>query len=181
MWHLKRQDIGGQRISSAFSEHKSMNWFRLFAVFAAAGATYAFSTITKNSSTFEGLVNSLSVMTSSSATILGFLVSAGALLYAVANTTLARNLQRTGHFQKMLGELFFCASTFLASLLIGFVCLFLSVGISSDVSNSDMRFLIGSGAFVLVSSYAYLMLIPLGYKMWLVLSNITPSRPGALE
>jgi len=158
-----------------------MNWFRFFAVFAAAGATYAFSTLTKSGSTFEGLTNGLSVMTSSSATILGFLVSAGALLYAVANTTLARNLQRTGHFQRMLGDLFFCASTFLASLLIGFVCLFLSVSPSSEVSNSNIRFLVSSGAFVLVSSYAYLMLIPLGYKMWLVLSNITPSRPGTLE
>src|SRR4051812_36875209 len=41
------------------------------------------------------LRNALGVVAGASATILGFLVSAGALLYAVANTRLARNLQRT--------------------------------------------------------------------------------------
>ncbi len=115
--------------------------------------------------------NAVNVVAGAAATILGFLVSAGALLYAVANTTLARNLQRTGHFNRLLADLFIAASCFLFALVVGLLALFLS----------PAKLEVGIRAMVFANVLAYLLLIPVGQKLWLLLSNIAPEKPGRLE
>src|SRR5262245_45108406 len=97
--------------------------YRVLALVVAIAAAFYFSTGSFISSVGD-LRNAVNGLVSSSATLLGFLVSAGALLYAVANTTLARNLQRTGHFRDLLEDLFLAAACFLAALVLGLACLF---------------------------------------------------------
>lgn len=152
-----------------------MNPYRLFAIAAAGVVVYVFSTTTLATKEAD-LRNAVNVIAGTSATLLGFLVSAGALLYAVANTTLARNLQRTGHFQGLLDDLFVDATAFLAALLVGLTCLFLP-----DLAfpgSSATRLNVGIYVLVFANALAYLLLIPVGRKLWLLLSNIRPdSQP----
>lgn len=122
----------------------------------------------------------LSVLVGCAAAILGFLVSTGALLYAVANTALARNMQRTGYFQSLLANLFMAAGSFFLSLVAGAVNLFIPP-IPSGLLPGFSHFEIGMVGFVFFNAAAYFMLIPLGHKMWLLLSNLEPENPKSLE
>ena len=123
--------------------------------------------------------NAVNVIAGASATILGFLVSAGALLYAVSNTTLARNLQKTGHFGRLLADLFLASGAFLVALVVGLVCLLLP---STPVTGSKLGALdFGMYALIFTNVLSYLLLVPVGHKMWVFLSNLTPDNPGTLE
>lgn len=122
----------------------------------------------------------LGVLVGCAAAILGFLVSAGALLYAVANTTLARNMQRTGYFQSLLADLFIAAGSFFLSLAVGAINLFIP-STPSDLLTGFSHFEIGMMGFVFCNASAYFMLIPLGHRMWLLLSNLEPENPKSLE
>jgi hypothetical protein len=145
--------------------------FRGVAATIAAAAVYFFigaELITRESD----LRNAVNVIAGTGATILGFLVSAGALLYAVSNTALVRNLQRTRHFHRLLEDLFICATAFLVALVVALTCLFLPA-----VPFGATRFTkldIGMLALVFSSVVAYLLLIPVGHKMWELLSNVSP-------
>src|SRR5437016_1740825 len=98
--------------------------FRALAVGAAGVAVYYFTRVGLVTEV-QDLRAAVNTLVGASATLLGFLVSAGALLYAVSNTTLARNLQRTGHFNRLLEDLFIAAGAFLVALMVGMLCLFL--------------------------------------------------------
>jgi Na+/H+-translocating membrane pyrophosphatase len=52
-----------------------------------------------------------------SATMLGFLIAALAVLASIAGMRLLRNMQRTGHYQNLLARLLICAAAF--ALLLG--------------------------------------------------------------
>jgi len=123
--------------------------------------------------------NAVNVIAGAAATILGFLVSAGALLFAVSNTTLARNLQRTGHFNRLLADLFIAAAWFLIALVVGLTCELLpaSKGAESPYSKLD----VGMHILVFANVLAYLLLVPVGHKMWLLLSSLVPLEPRRLE
>src|SRR4051812_12908200 len=92
-------------ISKASSAGDRVTVFRLVAFAAAVVAATLLSDFPWLDREAD-VRNAVGVIVSASATLLGFLVSAGALLYAVASTTLARNLQRTGHFSRLLEDLF---------------------------------------------------------------------------
>lgn len=109
------------------------------------------------------------VLAGACATLLGFLVSAGALIYAVSATALAQNLMRTGHLRNLLVDLFADIAVFLAALLLALGCLFLP---QPSEGNEWMK--IALSLTVAVSAFAMLLLIPVGRKMWLLLSNLSP-------
>ncbi|TGV09419.1 hypothetical protein E4695_04700 [Alcaligenaceae bacterium 429] len=120
----------------------------------------------------------IGTLISISTTLLGFSVSSAALLYAVADTRLARNLQRTGHFGTLLQSLFSCALFFFVSLSLGTVYLFLPNPLFYkeinliEIVELFLTFVIG---------LSYTSLIPLSGKFWLLLSNIRPDNPDKLE
>lgn len=97
------------------------------------------------------------------ATMLGFLVSAGALVYAIAQTTLVQNLFRTEHLQKLLAALFLDAGLFLVALCGALV------GLLIKPELSFLRLLVTLNAAALSG------LIPLGYTMWHLLISAGPS------
>ncbi|CAJ48904.1 hypothetical protein [Bordetella avium] len=141
-----------------------------------AVAGYCFSTLPQPAQDAETLRVVFSSSAGILATLLGFLVSAGALLYAVSNTRLARNAQRTGHFGSLLGDLFFSALALFMALAIATSGLFLTSTLhASGQSSTVISCLIG---FVVAS---LISLIPLGHKMWLLLSSIEPEDAKAME
>lgn len=105
----------------------------------------------------------LSAIVGMDATMLGFLVSAGALVYAIAQTTLVQNLFRTGHLQKLLLALFLDAGLFLVALCGALV------GLLIKPELVFLRLLVALNAAALAG------LIPLGYTMWHLLISAGPS------
>ncbi|SRR5258708_1962247 len=152
--------------------------FRGAAIVFAGAMVYAY--IRSGYSPKEADVrNAINVIAGASATILGFLVSSGALMYAVSNTMLARNLQRSGHFGRLLADLFFASGSFLVALIVGLVCLLLPATFLSESKLTPLD--LGMDALIFFNVLSYLLLIPVGNKMWLLLSNVTPDRFGTLE
>lgn len=96
------------------------------------------------------------------ATMLGFLVSAGALVFAIAQTSLVQNLFRTGHLQRLLGALFLDAVLFLVALCGALLCLMTKLDIQY------LRLLVALNASALAG------LIPVGYTMWNLLVAAGP-------
>jgi hypothetical protein len=97
------------------------------------------------------------------ATMLGFLVSAGALIYAIAQTSLVKNLQRTGHIKRLLGTLFLDAFLFFLALCSALYCLL----VVHDIENIR--------ALVTLNVAALAGLIPFGYTLWNLLIASGPS------
>ena len=125
--------------------------------------------------------NALNVVAGASATILGFLVSSGALLYAVINTRLVRNLQRTKHFGKLLDSLFFDGLCFLVALLVGLISLFLPEKPIAPEHCKITWLLAGTYVVIFTNVVAYTLLVPLGRNLWILLSNIKPDNPDTME
>jgi len=157
---------------------------RAIALLLGIFASLVFAKCSLGAITTPDLRVALGVVVGCAAALLGFLVSAGALLYAVANTTLARNMQRTGHFQDLLEDLFAAAIAFFIALVVGVSCLF----VPSPYLNADpirvftfSRFNFGMIITVFANATAYSLLVPLGRKMWLLLSNLQPEKSGSLE
>ncbi|WP_179284206.1 hypothetical protein [Bordetella genomosp. 10] len=156
-----------------------MTIFRLIAFVLSCLAPYALAKLGPSAISAADLRSNLSTLVGAASALLGFLVSAGALLYAVANTTLARNLQRTGHFQALLSDLYVCASAYFVALGISVASLFIPTTAIASTRFSLLE--VAVAVVVFSNSFAYLLLIPLGRKMWLLLSNIQPENPGRLE
>jgi hypothetical protein len=129
-------------------------------------------------STGTDLRNAINVLAGADATLLGFLVSAGALLYAVANTRLVRNLQRTGHFNLLLSDLFWNSGLFLVSLCVCVAGLF--VVAPEAPAPADKLFAVTRVALGL-NVAAFLTLVPLGRNMWVLLANLKPDGGPGLE
>jgi len=120
----------------------------------------------------------IGTMLSVMATLLGFTVSSTALLYAVADTRLARNLQRTGHFNCLLRSLFQSAFFFFFSVLLGITYLVLP----KELTLKGYNILETIGTFFIIIVFISLFqLIPVAKKFWLLLSNIQPENPHTLE
>jgi hypothetical protein len=132
--------------------------------------------------TADQLTNAISSIVAVDATLLGFLVSAGALLYAVANTRIAGNLQRTGHFGRIVTDMTQCAASFLLALVGGMVCLFVprdAAAIAEGLSRSWAA--VGAQILVGANVIAFFLLLPVGHKMHLLLTSITPENPDKLD
>jgi hypothetical protein len=134
---------------------------------AAAGCVHSHAPLA-----FPEMRNVANVFAGVNATLLGFLVSAGALLYAVANTSLARNLQRTGHFGRLLGDLFTAAGVFLLALVWSLVGLFVPEKVDGFADGAVMWHVLAGMVFF--NSGAFALLLPLGYKFWHLLVGLQP-------
>jgi hypothetical protein len=120
------------------------------------------------------LRNAVNVFAGVDGTLLGFLVSAGALLYAVANTRLAENLQRTGHFRRLLVDLFLSCAAFLVALIASLVGLFV------PGKGDGFSLAMATQVIVAANAVAFLWLLPVGWKLWVLLSNLEPNGGRAL-
>ena len=112
-----------------------------------------------------------SMMGSVAATMVGFLVAVGALLYAVANTPLVSYLRQLGVEKRILFDLF-------SATLFWLICLFFSIFANFPKANL-------SAAFSGIISYLFaicglLSFLPIGYSLWMILSNLD-SEPGNKE
>lgn len=103
-----------------------------------------------------------SVAAQVSATLLGFLITGLSILASVSGNRLLKKMQESGHYQVLLKKIFVVSIWYASSLVIGcwtvispFNLLFVSAYIS---------------LFVFLSSI--LMLGDIGWRFWLVLTNI---------
>lgn len=94
-------------------------------------------------------------------TMLGFLVAALAILTAVLNRRLMQNMIKTGHYYRLLSELYWASSFFLSTLIISLASLFLNgiylcggVSIASGTLSVAVLLLMAAGRkFMLVMEY----------------------------
>ncbi|WP_395701243.1 hypothetical protein [Aquabacterium sp.] len=161
--------------ASSARSHASF-WYRAFAV-TAAGAVYLglpHIPLVADEGLLRGVVNTIA---GSDATLLGFLISAGALLYAVANTRLVQNLMRTGHFNKVVGELFVAAGAFLVAVALGFAC-----GLApTQTSDGTQAFQVLMRLVVAANACAFLLLVPPARGLWVLLTSLEPEGGTALR
>ena len=103
------------------------------------------------------------VMSSVAATMVGFLVAVGALLYTVANTPLVSFLRKHGVEKRILFDLFSATCFWL-------ICLFFSIFANFPMANisPEISGIIGFG----FSICGLLSFFPIGYSLWMILSNI---------
>jgi len=105
--------------------------------------------------------------------LVGFLISAGALLYAVANTRLIQQLQKSGHFHKVLVDLFIAVVTFFLALGFSITAL---IPISWGAESAWPSTLISIATHLNIISF--LLLIPVGWSFWILLTNLDPTEPA---
>lgn len=103
------------------------------------------------------------VVASLSGTMLGLILAALAILASVANTTLIRNMSRTGHFQFLLRRMVVCIAAFGVTTLVGIGMLFVPV-----ISVQHCYVLLGIGFLAME------FLADVCMKFWIVLSNLYP-------
>ncbi|ENO0459396.1 hypothetical protein ACAK56_003423 [Salmonella enterica] len=73
-----------------------------------------------------GLYGIVTTMAGLAGTLLGFLITAVALLTAVMDRTLLTNMRKTGHYQRLMKGIFQTSGLFLMQIILLVICLFLS-------------------------------------------------------
>ncbi|WP_233405863.1 hypothetical protein [Enterobacter roggenkampii] len=116
---------------------------------------------------FRGLDDSAirsasSVAAQVSATLLGFLIAALAILASVTGSRLIRNMQESGHYRVLLKKIFIVSVWYALSLIVGCWAVI-----------SPIQFLYVS-AFICLGTFlaSVLMLGDIGWRFWMVLKNI---------
>lgn len=95
-------------------------------------------------------------------TMLGFLITALAILTAMINVKLLANMRKSGHYDKLVKELVFSCVTFLAVMVVCLVALLFSV--------QWVQFVFKLATGLMAFSVALLALV--GRKFYLVISSI---------
>lgn len=116
--------------------------------------------------TSENLRGFLGLIAQISATMLGFLLAALAILASISGHRLLRNMQKTGHYQVLL-ERFLINTVAYAAAMMAAIAAFLFepyLCISSLISS-------------IIFVFATLLLCDIGYRLWLVLKNLGPENP----
>ncbi|NUZ07660.1 hypothetical protein [Piscinibacter koreensis] len=96
-----------------------------------------------------------------SATMLGFLLAALAVLASINHTHLVRMMRQTGHYKDLLHTVFASCATFLLCLLLGF-----TLALGFEIPGWTR------GAIVPAHLAALASLVDVGRKFWLVLCNL---------
>lgn len=127
------------------------------AVAVAFGGAVAFSLVLDDHASANTIRENLTVIIGTSSTLLGFLISSGALIFAVGQTPLIRNLYRTGHMQRLLTNLHFAGICFFGATCSGFFAMYkpsLSTAFGIVLPNqyvvSVAMMLFATGLFLLV-------------------------------
>lgn len=100
-----------------------------------------------------------------SATMLGFLIAALSILASISGHRLLRQMQRLGHYRVLLRRFFINSTAFAAAMVAALVSI---VFRDSNPFSTYSAFLL----FV----FATLLLVDIGYRLWLVMHNLTPSE-----
>lgn len=108
----------------------------------------------------EAIRSAASALAGVAATMVGFMLAALSVLTAVANQRLIRNMQKTGHYRRLLHELYHCGGAYAIMLVGAMVSLF---------APSPAHIL---SLTVGVSAYALLVMLSAGKKFWMVLTHL---------
>jgi hypothetical protein len=111
--------------------------------------------------------NAVGVAAQISATMLGFLLAALAILASISGHRLVRNMQRSGHYRVLLRVVYTDSIAFGAAMLVSLAGLITVSNLASFAT-----------AALAVFSYASAMLVDVAYRFWLVLANLTPDSQG---
>ena len=103
----------------------------------------------------------LGLLAQVSATMLGFLLAAMAILASISGARLIRNMQKTGHFVVLLNCFFVNTIAFGASMVVAIAATMLNVRIADGA-------ILSAGIFV----FSCLLLCDVGWRFWLVLTEI---------
>ena len=114
----------------------------------------------------DALHNASSAFAGVTATMLGFMIAALSILTAVANQKLLRNMQRTGHYKKLLHELYHTSAAYAAGMVASLTSIFLSAPYISWSMTLT----------IFAVTYSTLMIISVGHKFWVVLINLHPDQ-----
>lgn len=110
-------------------------------------------------------VTTITTVVQISASMMGFMLAALAILISVADKPLVLNLQKSGHYQDLLNTLFVASVIFaVAFFLSGTVLIF---GVTIPYWKHFLLLLLFSGSLALLQT---------GWKFWLVLSNLHPHQ-----
>lgn len=139
-----------------------MQTLRLFELALAAAAGYGVWYLT-SAHTVGALHEIASAFAAVAGTLLGFAIAALSILTAVVDRRLVVNLRKTGHYSRLLSELYYSATGFLVALLAALVCLFLS-GLPLHVGVATM-----TAAMV----FATALLVSAGRKFAMVMEHLT--------
>lgn len=104
----------------------------------------------------------LGLLAQVSATMLGFLLAALAILASISGSRLIRNMQKTGHFVVMLNRFFVNTIAFGFSMV-------------ASISASLLYARIGDGALIASGLFVFscLLLCDVGWRFWLVLTELS--------
>lgn len=112
---------------------------------------------TDDARTFLGLLAQIS------ATMLGFLLAALAILASIAGHRLLRNMQRTGHYQVLLKRFFVNTVAFGMATFVALLAYLSNTYIHQATLGASIVFL-----------FSALLLVDVGWRFWLVLSSLSP-------
>lgn len=96
------------------------------------------------------------------ATMLGFLIAALSILASISGHRLLRNMQKTGHYRVLLRGFFINSAAYAVAMLAAFGALMFKLFFPWPT-------LIALTLF----TFATLLLVDIGWKLWLVLHNLT--------
>lgn len=138
------------------------HWNKISLAAAALLAYLAFKAETFQALEAMDSRNIVGIFAQISATMLGFLMAALSILATVSGNRLMRNLRKTGHYRSLLSGFFLNTVAFTAAMLASFAALLISNG-------APWTYLIAFYLFAL----AWLFLVNVGYKLWVVLNNLS--------
>lgn len=103
----------------------SVRWKTLLPRAVVATAVAILFVVYKDSLSIERLYNIAGVIAGVAGTLLGFLITAVALLTAVMDRTLVANMRKTGHYQRLVFDTFATCSALLGVVVTSILSLFL--------------------------------------------------------
>lgn len=101
------------------------------------------------------------IIAQTSATMLGFLLAVVSVLASIAGTRLVKNMMKTGHYRVLLRKLMLNALAYGLAAAISFPAIFISDFVIQVIAISLFSFTV-----------ACLWLIDVGWRMWLVMTNL---------
>jgi predicted lysophospholipase L1 biosynthesis ABC-type transport system permease subunit len=99
------------------------------------------------------------------ATMLGFLIAALSILASISSHRLLRKMQEEGHYRVLLRRFFINSTAYAVAMLAAFIVIIFK-----------KYFPVTMVAAFVAFSFATLLLADIGWRLWLVLHNLTPDK-----
>lgn len=139
------------------------HWTSLSLFFAIALTTFAWSTGLFVELGSADSKNAAGIFAQISATMLGFLIAALSILASISGHRLLREMQKKGHYRVLLRRFFINSGAYALAMLTAFGALIFK-------HFHPYTILASFGTFC----FATLLLVDIGWRLWLVLHNLTP-------